>query len=128
MLAYDLDGTLANTDFSHIFSQNQMIKMMEEATVKYTPRGEFAIVTARGEGAAVQRTTRQWVRDNLPNCKAVYFTSTGGDAGMKAKLEVIKRHGLDGYVDTDNSKLSAMRKLDPQIELYDIVSGKLVKH
>lgn len=128
MLAFDIDGTLASTNFSRVVNQAQLLEIMANASVKYHPRGEFAIVTARGESAAVQRVTRAWVRENFPNCKGIYFTSTGGDAGMKAKLEVIKRHGLDGYVDSDNSKLSAMRKLDQEITLYDIVNGKLVQH
>lgn len=98
--------------------------MLEKATVKYQPSGEYIIITARGENAAVQKATRKWVNDNLTGCQGVYFTTGSGETGMKNKLEVMKRHNVTEYVDTKQSNLAILKKLDPQLKLATITSGK----
>jgi len=125
MLAYDLDDTLAETSFEHIMGQGSLVDMMANAPVKYQPEGDFVIITARGENAAVQRTTRKWVADNLTGCKEVYFTTGSGRPGMERKLSIIKEHGYDGYVDSSGSNLAIMATLDDTIELYDIEHGQM---
>lgn len=120
MIAYDLDDTLASTDFSKVFGQTSLLGMIANAEVKYQPTGRYIIITARGENAAVQRATRKWVDDNLKGCQGVYFTTGHGETGMKNKLAVMNRHGVTEYVDTNKSNLKILSKLDPNLKLSTI--------
>ena len=128
MLAYDLDDTLANTDYSHVMGQSSLIGMISKASVHYQPSGEYVIVTARGEAPAVHAATKKWVDENLTGCKAIYYTTGSGETGMKNKLAVINRHNLEGYVDLSRSNLAIMKKLDPSLKLYTISNGKLAAY
>lgn len=127
MLAYDLDDTLADTNYDNVMGQASLISMISNAEVKYQPRGEYVIVTARGTSPAVHRATRAWVDANLTGCQAIYYTTGSGETGMKNKLEVIKRHNLDGYVDDSVENLRIMQSLEPGIKLYTIEEGKLLE-
>ena len=128
MIAYDLDNTLANTNFNKVFGKTSLLGMYEKATVKYKPTGSFIIITARGSDSAVHETTRAWVKENLPNCKGVYFTSGSGEAGMKAKLAVMKAHNVTEFVDAKRSNLAILKKLDPTLKLAYISAGKKVSY
>lgn len=123
-VAYDLDNTLARTDYSKAFGTASLVGMLEKAPVIYHPTGDFIIITARGDNAAVQRATRAWVKDNLPNCKGVYFTTGSGKPGMERKLAVMKRHNVTEFVDSKRSNLAILRELDPELKLAYISSGK----
>ena len=127
MLAYDLDDTLADTNYDNVMGQASLIDMIRSAEVTYQPRGQFAIITARGTNPEVHRATAAGAKENLPGCQAIYYTTGSGETGMKNKLEVIKRHNLEGYVDASVENLNIMRKLDPQIKLYTITDNKLVE-
>lgn len=128
MLAFDLDDTLANTDYSHVMGQDSMLGMLANAEVEYQPEGDYVIITARGENTAVHAATKKWVDDNLKGCQAIYYTTGSGETGMKNKLAVINRHNLDGYVDKSIENLSIMRKLDPEIKLYTIEHHSLIEY
>lgn len=124
MIAYDLDDTLANTDYSKAFGTASLVGMLEKAPVIYKPSGEFIIITARGDNSAVQRATRTWVKDNLPGCQGVYFTTGSGESGLKQKLAVMKRHNVTEFVDSKKSNLAILKKLDPTLKLSYISDGK----
>lgn len=127
-VAYDLDDTLANTDYSKAFGTASLVGMLEKAPVIYRPTGDFIIITARGDNPAVQRATRAWVKDNLPNCKGVYFTTGSGKPGMERKLAVMKRHNVTEFVDSKRSNLAILRELDPELKLAYISDGKKVSY
>jgi hypothetical protein len=124
MIAYDLDDTLANTDFSKVFGKTSLLGMYEKAPVIYKPSGSFIIITARGEDPKVHEVTRKWVKENLPGCEAVYFTTGSGENGMKQKLAVMQRHNVTEFVDSKRSNLAILKKLDPTLKLAYISSGK----
>jgi hypothetical protein len=124
MIAYDLDNTLARTDWSKTFGTASIVGMLEKAPVIYKPSGEFIIITARGENAAVQRATRAWVKDNLPGCQGVYFTTGSGKPGMERKLAVMRRHNVTEFVDSKRSNLAIIKELDPSLKLAYISDGK----
>ena len=126
MIAYDLDNTLANISFDGVFGINDMVSRMEKATVRYKPSGDFIIITARGDNAAVQRVTRAWVKENLPGCKGVYFVTGSGAPAVKRKIEVMKRQGVTEFADGKTSVLAEFRKQDPELKLWHITAkGKV---
>jgi hypothetical protein len=128
MIAYDLDNTLAQTDWSKTFGTASIVAMLEKAPVIYRPIGSFIIITARGDNPAVQRATRAWVKDNLPSCQGVYFTTGSGKPGMERKLTVMRRHNVTEFVDSKKSNLAILKELDPSLKLAYISDGKKVSY
>jgi hypothetical protein len=128
MHAYDLDNTLANTDYSKVFGKASLIGMIEKATVKYKPRGPFIIITARGEDPAVHRATSKWVNENMPNCEGIYYVTGSGANAQAKKLEIMKRHNVTEFTDAKRSNLAILKKLDPSLKLSYISDGKLVSY
>ena len=128
MIAYDLDDTLADTNYDSVFGQTSLLNMISNAEVKYQPRGRYVIITARGENSAVQRATRKWVDDNLTGCEGVYFTTGSGETGMKNKLAVMKRIGVTEYVDSSIKNLRILNKLDPKIKTSTIEDGQKISY
>jgi hypothetical protein len=127
-IAYDLDGTLARTDYGKAFGTASLVGMLEKAPVIYKPSGEFIIITARGENTAVQHATRAWVKDNLPGCQGVYFTTGSGKPGMERKLAVMHAHSVTEFVDSKKSNLAILKELDPSLKLAYISDGKKVSY
>ena len=128
MIAYDLDNTLANTDYSKVFGKASMVGMLEKATVRYKPTGDFIIITARGEDAEIQRVTRTWVKENLPNCKGVYFVTGSGAPAVERKIAVMKQHGATEFADGKVSVLAEFKKQNPQLVLWHVTSTGKVKY
>ena len=124
MIAYDLDGTLADTELDNIVNFSQLIDEYANARVKYRPSGAFIIITARGENATVQRVTRAWVEENLPNCEAVYFTTGSGEAGARRKIEVMKRHNVTEFVDSKSEIVRYMKSVYSDIKYATLEDGE----
>lgn len=121
MLAYDIDGTLAGTNFNNINSKAQLLGMYEKAKVIYQPKEPFIAVTARGTDPDIEAATRKWLKENQPNCKAVYFVGGSEEEKITGKARIVKRENADGYVDSKLTTLALFDKFGVTgIKLYHL--------
>ena len=116
MLAYDIDGTLAGTNFNNINSKAQLLGMYEKAKVIYQPKEPFIAVWADDH-----QQWRKWLKENQPNCKAVYFVGGSEEEKITGKARIVKRENADGYVDSKLTTLALFYKFDVTgIKLYHL--------
>lgn len=123
MQGYDLDGTLANVEYANA-SVRGLTNVFKSAKVIYKPSRPFVVITARPHATAEQRqATTQWLRDNQPNFKAIYYVPSGSEANVaKSKAAVIKRLNLDSYT-CDNEEFNQLLKpLVPGVKVYKMSS------
>lgn len=120
MYGYDLDGTLAGTRFTGIFSKAQLVDMYKTAPVLYTPRGQFVAITARGDDLEVKAATRLWLQANFGSkCEAVYFAAGSEEEKITYKANKVKELNLTGYVDSKIGTLRLFEKFGiTGIDLY----------
>ena len=129
MLGYDIDGTLADVSFKDIFSMKQLLGRYKDARVLYKPPTPFIAITARGKDPEVERVTREWLNNNFDNCEGVYFVDGSEQMKITEKAEIVKRLGLDGYVDgkLETLRLFAKFKIEG-IKLYKLdLRNKTIK-
>ena len=119
-----MDGTLADTNYSKVFSHKQLVAMYRDAPVLYKPQSPFIAITARGTDADVKNATRAWLKDNQPNCKGVYFVSGGEDAIVAKKTAIMKRLNVTDWTDNNASILGKIKKLDLGIKLWKFNTSK----
>lgn len=122
MYAYDLDGTLAGTRFTEIFSKAQLIDMYKKAPVLYRPTNQFVVITARGEDLEIKQATRLWLQANFgEQCVGVYFVSGTEEEKIKSKAAKVKELNLDGYVDAKLGTLQLFERFGiTGINLYKL--------
>lgn len=119
MQGYDLDGTLAATEYANA-SVRGLVNVFKSAKVIYKPSTPFVVITARPHANTQQReATTQWLKENQPNFKAIYYVPTGSEANVaKSKAAVIKRLNLDSYT-CDNADFNRLLKpLVPGVTVY----------
>lgn len=120
MIAYDLDGTLAETDYTNVYSKEGLTTIYENAPVIYKPKSPFIVITARQINGLQDRiATRQWLQDNFGNLfKNIYYVSGSQDQIVKKKLEILKRYNIVEFVDNNKAILQKMKEADPSLKLY----------
>lgn len=119
MQGYDLDGTLAATEYQNAAVRG-LVNVFKSAKVIYKPSQPFVVITARPHATAQQRqATTEWLRTNQPNFKAIYYVPTGSEEAVaKSKAAVIKRLNLDSYT-CDNAQFNEFLKpLVPNVRVY----------
>jgi hypothetical protein len=124
MQGYDLDGTLADVDYE-LAGIRGLTNVFKSAKVIYTPRTPFVVITARPHSTTEQkRATTQWLRDNQPNFKAIYYVPSGSEANVaKAKAAVIKRLNLDSYTCDNEEFNQLLMPLVPGVKVYKMSSN-----
>lgn len=122
MLAYDIDGTLADTDFLNIYTKDQLINRYKRAKVLYKPTEDFIAITARGKDSEVMQATRTWIRENFNNCKGIYFVEGSEEEKITGKAKIVIEQRSDGYVDTNVNTLKLFKKYGiTNIDLYHLI-------
>lgn len=119
MQGYDLDGTLANVEYQNA-SVRGLVNVFKAAKVIYKPSAPFVVITARPHATAQQRqATTEWLKENQPQFKAIYYVPSGSEATVaKSKAAVIKRLNLDSYT-CDNAEFNRLLKpLVPGVRVY----------
>lgn len=119
MQGYDLDGTLADVEYANA-SVRGLVNVFKSAKVIYKPSAPFVVITARPNNTAEQRkATTDWLKENQPQFKAIYYVPSGSEAEVaKSKAAVIKRLNLDSYT-CDNAEFNALLKpLVPGVRVY----------
>lgn len=125
MDAYDLDGTLADTRYV-LAAARGLVNVFKSAKVLYTPRTEFVVITARTHTTKEQReATTQWLNDNQPNHKAIYYVDSGSEQKIaEEKVRVMKAHNVTSFTDNNPDVLKRIKELLPELDLYIIRGGK----
>lgn len=125
MYGFDLDGTLADTNFKDIFSKAQLVSMYKDAKVLYKPSGRFVAITARGDDQEVKNATRLWIATNFGSqCEGVYFATGSEEQKINYKANKVKELNLDGYVDAKIATLQLFEKFGiTGINLYHLNLG-----
>lgn len=119
MQGFDLDGTLAAVEYQNAAVRG-LVNVFKAAKVIYKPSRPFVVITARPHATAQQRqATTEWLKENQPNFKAIYYVPTGSEADVaKSKAAVIKRLRLDSYT-CDNQQFNELLKpLVPGVTVY----------
>jgi hypothetical protein len=115
MYGFDIDDTLAKTDFKHARSQTEAIL---GAKVIYTPTMPFVAITARGADPKVHRATQIWLKQHEPNCHGVEFTGGSLKQVINGKAQAIQKHGVTDYVDNNIELLHGLKNLLPNVKFY----------
>lgn len=119
MQGYDLDGTLANVEYE-LANTRGLANVFKAAKVIYTPSTPFVVITARPHNTSQERkATADWLLENQPNFKAIYYVPTGSEANVaKAKATVIKRLNLDSYTCENQQFNELLKPLVPGVTVY----------
>lgn len=125
MDAYDLDGTLADTRYV-LAAARGLANVFKSAEVLYTPRTDFIVITARTHSTKEQRdATTQWLNDNQPNHKAIYYVDSGSEQQIaEEKVRVMKTHNVTSFTDNNPDVLKRVKELLPELDLFIIRGGK----
>lgn len=122
MDGYDLDDTLAAVNYKQAGFKN-LSDIYANAPVIYTPDSPFVIITARSiRSRADKLATDKWVRENMPNCRKVYYVS-GADID-KQKSDIVRRLHLASYTDNNPKHITAMKPLLPGVKFFIMRDGK----
>jgi len=129
MDAYDLDDTLANASYISA-SFRGLVNVFKTAKVIYKPSSPFIVITARTHSTSEQRAaTLEWLKENQPNFKAIYYVSSGAPAKVaEEKLRVMKAHNVTSFTDNNSDVLAELKKLETGIELYKMSGSKRNKY
>jgi hypothetical protein len=122
MDGYDLDDTLAAVNYKQAGFKN-LSDIYANAPVIYTPDAPFVIITARSiRNRADKVATDKWVRENMPNCRKVYYVA-GADID-KQKSDIVRRLHLASYTDNNPKHITAMKPLLPGVKFFLMHNGK----
>lgn len=127
MYGYDLDGTLAGTDFKQSHGPNGQVNVIISAKVLYTAPQPFVAITARGTDPKVQKATRLWLKQHQPNNQGVEFVSGSDQQVINAKARAIQQHKVTDYVDNNSKLLTGLKQILPNVNYYLFTGGKPVK-
>lgn len=124
MQGYDLDDTLASVNLAQA-AVKPMEAIFAGAPVIYTPKSDFVVITGRPHRTSAQtRATSQWLRDNQPNFKAIYYVEPGNPTHMaEVKARIIKRLNLTDYTDNNADVLKALAALNTGARLWKMNQG-----
>lgn len=119
MQGYDLDGTLANVEYQNAGVRG-LVNVFKAAKVIYKPSRPFVVITARPHRTGEQRrATAEWLKENQPNFKAIYYVPTGSEEAVaKSKAAVIKRLNLDSYTCDNKDFNDLLKPLVPGVQVY----------
>jgi hypothetical protein len=115
MYGFDIDDTIATTDFKHSRSQ---VEAILGAKVNYTPSMPFVAITARGNDPKVHKATQIWLKQHQPNCQGVEFTGGSMKQIIDGKARAIQKHGVTDYVDNNTELLTGLKNLLPKVRFY----------
>lgn len=124
MQGYDLDGTLAATEYANA-SVRGLVNVFKSAKVIYKPSTPFVVITARPHENTQQRqATTEWLKENQPNFKAIYYVPTGSEEAVaKSKAAVIKRLNLDSYTCDNQDFNRLLQPLVPGVAVYKMTAN-----
>jgi hypothetical protein len=116
MQGYDLDDTLARTDYAN----GPTPRAFTDAPVNATPAQDFVVVTARMHDTAEQRAaTLAWLHKNQPHFTGIHYVKAGDvDTTSAGKAAVVRRLQLTDYTDNNRDILARIAKLGTGAKLW----------
>jgi len=118
MEGFDLDGTLADTNFAQAAFKS-LESIFKDAPVIYTPEQPFVVITARPHRTSQQKNaTSEWLTENEPNFRAIYYVSGTEDEIIAAKARIIQRLQLTSFTDNNPDVLAKLRETLPSLKLW----------
>jgi len=122
MDGYDLDDTLAGANYKQAGFKG-LSNVYSDAPVLYTPEAPFVVITARSANTRQEKAaTEQWLKENQPNFRKIYYVS-GSDVARQ-KAGIIGRLHLSSYTDNNTKNLAEMKALLPKVKFFVMKSGK----
>lgn len=110
MIGYDLDDTLANVEFA-LAGQRGLANVFRSAKVIRKPQEPFVVISARPHSTAEQRkATRDWLIENQPNYKKIYYVSGTEAEIISKKAALIKRLRLTDFYDNNADIVAELKK------------------
>lgn len=126
MQGYDLDDTLAATKFEDAGLRG-LVAVFRDAKVIYKPSQPFIVITARPHSTSALRTaTENWLKENQPNYRGIYYVSGSEAEIIKAKARLIKEKRLTSFTDNNTNILAALKK-ETNITLYKMLASGVKK-
>lgn len=121
MIAFDLDDTLAATEFQNAGVRG-LVNVFKSAKRIYTPTEPFYVITGRPHATAEQRqATEAWLREQYPdNYKGTFYVSGTEAQIIKAKAAKIREHRVTSYTDNNRDFLRALNAELPDLALYSM--------
>jgi hypothetical protein len=110
MRAYDLDGTLADTNFA-LQNRLSLAQIFTRAAVLLVPDEDFIVITARPHSTTTMRqATVDWLQKNQPNYRGIYYVSGSETQIIKAKADIIDRLNITDFYDNNPDIVAELRK------------------
>lgn len=110
MQGYDLDGTLADTNFA-LRNRLSLSQIFERARVIRTPDKPFIVITARPhENRSQRQATLDWLRKNQPNYKGIRYVSGSETQIIETKARIINELNLTDFFDNNENIVAELRK------------------
>lgn len=126
MDGYDLDDTLAATEFANAATRG-LVNVFKSAKVIYKPQSPFVVITARSHSTqAERRATTEWLRENQPNYRAIYYCEGSETDVAKRKADLIKRLNLKSFTDNNSDILGQIADQTEGVRLYKMSRGTRV--
>lgn len=111
MIAYDLDGTLADVNFKQA-GYVSLASLYRNAKVIRQPDTPFIVITARGHTDPLQRAaTLEWLRKNQPNYRGIRYVDGSEKEKIQGKARVINDMNITDFYDNNPAIVSELKKL-----------------
>lgn len=117
MRAFDLQDTLVHIDYSNALVSAQ------KPYILYRPQGEFIVISAQQLGR-IRLIIRTMLEREFPNCQRAYFVAGNERQIIEGKARAIRDHNVTEFTDNNETILTELAKLVPNVKLYKINNGE----
>lgn len=118
MQGYDLDDTLAAVNFAAA-AERGMATVFAQARVIYTPNTDFIVISARPHSTSAMRTaTENWLQENQPHFKGIYYVSGTEAEIINKKAQIINEKRLTDFTDNNRDILAKLKDQVPNTQLW----------
>lgn len=111
MIGFDLDDTLAKVEYD-LAGVRGLANVYRSAKLIYKPTEPFIVVTARRIPSNADRNaTIEWLKENVPNYRGLYFVTGTEDQIIQKKVGYIRSRELTSWTDNNRDILAKMKEL-----------------
>lgn len=111
MIGFDLDDTLAKVEYD-LAGERGLANVYRSAKLLYKPSEPFIVVTARRIPSNADRNaTIDWMKENVPNYRGLYFVTGTEDQIIQKKVSYIRSRELTSWTDNNRDILAKIKEL-----------------